>query len=147
MTVVGWVRPPAPITVAGGSALPDERTVTVGLAISVVVRFVLVAPPGRNSATVPNTRTASPTATVGAELVKTKIASEVASFASGAGSWIQNPLADRAVTIPVVASVCVASGERCAAPWMSWIGTGGAGGASVAKLNTKSAAIALGDPS
>ncbi len=43
--------------------------------------------PGRNSATVPLTSTESPTLTVGAELVKTKMPSEVASFVSGDGSW------------------------------------------------------------
>ena len=42
-----------------------------------------VAPPGRNSCTRPVTWTASPTATVGADEVKTKMPSEVASFASG----------------------------------------------------------------
>ncbi len=144
MTIVGWVRPPIPTTVAGGSAFPDERTVTDGPVISVVVRLALAAPPGRNSATVPLTRTASPTDTAGAELVKTKIASEVASLESGSGSWIQKPLPDVTVTIPVVFSVLPARGERCAAPWMSWIGTGGAGGASVVKLKTKSPAMLSG---
>ena len=54
--------------------------------MSLVERFVDVAPPARNSATVPATRTASPTLTLGAELVKTKIPSDVASSASGLGS-------------------------------------------------------------
>jgi len=60
---------------------------TVGEVSSVVVRFPLEAPPGRNSWTRPVTLTESPTPAVGADEVKTKIASEVASSASGAGSW------------------------------------------------------------
>ena len=35
MTVSGGVRPPSPITVGPGSVLPLERTVVVGLTISV----------------------------------------------------------------------------------------------------------------
>ena len=58
-----------------------------GTVISVVVRFADAAPPGRNSLTVPLTLTASPACTVGAEEVKTKIASDVASSLSATGSW------------------------------------------------------------
>ena len=46
-------RPPKPRTVAAGSGLPVERTAIVGPVISVVVRFALAAPPGRNSVTQP----------------------------------------------------------------------------------------------
>jgi hypothetical protein len=86
ITVGGGTRPPGPITVGNGRGLPVEETTTVGAVISVVVRFVLSDPPARNSVTVPSTKTASPTATVGATEVKTKMPSEVASFASGDGS-------------------------------------------------------------
>ena len=87
ITAPGGTRPPAPTTVAAGSPLPEESTVIAGDVSSVVVRFVDAAPPGRNSVTVPTTCTSSPTATVGATFVKTKIASEVATFASDTGSW------------------------------------------------------------
>ena len=119
MTAVGGVLPPMPTTVGAGRTLPEDWTVMDGLTISVVVRFVLPEPPGRNSETVPLTRTASPTATSGAELVKTKMPSEVAVSASGAGSWIQNPLPDFAVTMPVVTTVCVLNGDVWVAAWMS----------------------------
>src|SRR5215210_403234 len=86
ITWLGGTRPPLPITVAAGSGLPLERTVVVGPLISVVVRFVLEAAPGRNSTTVPLTRTASPTLTeVGAEAVHAHTASDVQSSASGVG--------------------------------------------------------------
>src|SRR5262245_24869038 len=85
ITVVGAIRPPWPITVAGGSALPLESTATVrpGAPTSVVVRLSNAEDvgrqdgeqPGRNSATVPPTSTESPTATAGAAAVKTKIPS------------------------------------------------------------------------
>ena len=90
------------MTVGAGIGLPEESTVTVrpGLLSSVVVRLDPVAPPGRNSWTVPVTSTASPTATVGADDVKTKIPSEVALSESGMGSCIQKPLLLLAVTMP-----------------------------------------------
>ena len=50
--------------------------------------FVSPVAPGRNSLTRPLTWRLSPTKMVGAELVNTKIASDVAEFASGAGSWM-----------------------------------------------------------
>src|SRR6266849_2208731 len=79
MTEVGGILPPRPMTVAAGSALPCERTVVVGDTSSVVVRFAVVAPPGRNSLTVAFTRTASPTLTeVGALPVNTKMPWDVA---------------------------------------------------------------------
>ncbi|GDY73175.1 hypothetical protein SAV31267_026600 [Streptomyces avermitilis] len=71
--------------------LPPESTVTVGFVISVSDWLPLAAPPGTYSETVPDTVTESPTATFGAELVKTRTPSLVAGSASGAGSWIQNP--------------------------------------------------------
>jgi hypothetical protein len=73
------------MTTGAGSKLPDEMIVMTrpGLPISVVVRLsVPPLPPARNSWTVPLTATASPTLTVGAEEVKTKMASEVASSVS-----------------------------------------------------------------
>jgi hypothetical protein len=87
ITVAGGTRPPLPITVVAGSGLPLDTTVIVGETSSVVVKFVLDEPPARNSWTVPFTRTESPTLTaLGADDVKTKMPSEVASFASGFGS-------------------------------------------------------------
>jgi hypothetical protein len=56
--------------------------------------------------------------------VKTKIASEVASLASGDGSWMKNPLLRFAVTIPIVVTTTPVNGERWPAPWMVWIGVG-----------------------
>ena len=126
MTAVGGTRPPGPISVgASGVVLPV--TSTVAPVISVVVRLVLVAPPERNSSTVPSTSTVAPSTTsaAGAELVKTKIPSLVARSASGSLSCIQNPLVLRRVTTPGTSTTaCPSSGERCAAPWMSWIATG-----------------------
>src|SRR5262249_29664102 len=88
MTDPGGTRPPEPMTTAGGSARVPT-TLTLGPVISVVVRLVLLAPPGRNSLTVPSTATSWPTLTVGADEVNTKTASEVASEVSGHGSWNQ----------------------------------------------------------
>src|SRR5262249_16429922 len=83
ITMLGGTRPGWPRVVGGGSGLLCDNTLTVGDdASSVVVRFVL-APPGRNSWTVPLTSTESPTVTVGRELVKTKILSDVAILVSG----------------------------------------------------------------
>jgi hypothetical protein len=113
-----------PITTGDGSGLPLERMVTVGEESSVVVRLPFVAPPGRNSCTRPLTRTESPTTAVGVEVVKTKIASEVAGSASGLGSCIQKPFELRAVTTPSTFTTCPLYGEMCVAPWTSWIGIG-----------------------
>jgi hypothetical protein len=107
-------------------------TVIFGCVSSVVVRFVTPPdPPGRNSATVPWTVTASPTATVGAEPVKTNRPSLVAGLSSGCGSWNHKPLPLLAITTPVTLPTSLPlSGDRCAAPWMSWIlaSIGSAGG-------------------
>ena len=76
-----------PTIVVAGSGLPLERTVIAGEVSSVVVRFPVDAPPGRNSLTCPFTFTASPTFTeLGADDVKTKMPSEVAGSESGFGS-------------------------------------------------------------
>src|SRR5918992_4563099 len=110
----GGVRS-VPIRVAAGSGPPLDVTVTVGETISVVVRLVAELP-GRNSLTWPLTATASPTATVGLVLVKTKRPSEVAGSASGRGSCSQKPFDDVAVTTPGTSvTACSASGEVCAA--------------------------------
>ncbi len=58
----------------------------VGPLSSVVVRLAELAPPGWNSTTAATTLSASPTATDGAEPVKTKMPSDVAVLASGDGS-------------------------------------------------------------
>src|SRR4029453_12408219 len=53
---------------------------------------------------------------------------------SGCGSWNQNPLVVFAVTTPVTFWATLPfSGDRCAAPWMSWIfaSTGGSVGVEV----------------
>ena len=87
ITWFGGTRPPVPTTVGSGSKLPLESTFVVGLPeSSVVVRLPVVAPPGRNSCTRPRTLTESPTETLGADEVKTKMPSEVAGSASGLGS-------------------------------------------------------------
>lgn len=80
-------RPPVPSTVAAGKKLPVDSTDVVGPVISVVVSPGAVEPPPRNSETVPETDTESPTEIpVGAALVKTWMPSLVASSASGDGS-------------------------------------------------------------
>src|SRR5262249_38444206 len=73
----------------------------------------------------PSTCTASPTAAAGADEVKTNTPSEVASLASGVGSWIQKPFVERAVTIPFVATIWPLYGEMSAAPWLSGIWSSG----------------------
>lgn len=83
----------AETVVAAGTSLPLETTVKVGRVISVSDWFPEEVPPGTYSETVPDTVTASPTATpFGVEPVKTKTPSLVAGSASGLGSWIQKPL-------------------------------------------------------
>src|SRR5262245_22809391 len=127
------MRPPLPITTADGSGLPEESTATLGEDSSVVVRLPFVALPGRNSWTRPLTRTESPTTVVGAELVKTKIPSEVAVSASAFGSCIQKPFELRAVTTPRTLTTRPLYGEMCAAACTSWIASGRG---SVVKLKT-----------
>src|SRR3954471_13692559 len=132
MIVSGGMRPPVPITVGAGRGFPVDSTETDGEVSSVVVRLPVEAPPGRNSWTRAFTVTASPTLTAGAEVLKTKMPSEVASSASGFGSCIQNPFVVLATTTPgTLDTTCPDLGEMCAAPWMSWIGVGGAGAAGV----------------
>src|SRR5262249_7432119 len=91
---------------------------------SVVVRFPVAVPPGRNSCTRALTCTASPAVTVGAG-VKTKIPSEGASLASGLALCIPKPFVDLAVTTPPVHTTWPLNGEMCVAPWMSWIASNG----------------------
>src|SRR5262249_3287927 len=92
----GGTRPPLPITIGAPVVVGNVpgAAVTVGPAISVTVRLHApevagqsVAPndePARNSLTVPSTTTSEPTVidAAGALLVKTKIASDVATFPS-----------------------------------------------------------------
>ena len=109
------------MTTGAGSAAPLLTTVTVGLPSSVLDRFD-ASPPGRNSLTVPLTSTLSATATVGFELVKTNRPSLVAMLLSGCGSSNQKPFVLTAVTTPGTdVTFWPTSGERCAAPWMSWM--------------------------
>src|SRR3954451_2672206 len=116
------MRPPVPITVAGGRALPEESTVTVALAISVVVRLGPLRSVGRNSLTLPLTVTLSPTRTVGRELVKTKMPSDVAGSASGVGPGRKKPLDRLAVTMPGTPATSVSrSGLMWPPPWISRI--------------------------
>ena len=87
MTCVGGIRPPAPIIMGAGRE-PLLKRVIVGLPpIWVVERLPVLTPPGVNSLTVPVTVMESPTLTVGALLVNTKMASDVAMLVSGLGSW------------------------------------------------------------
>ena len=80
---VGGCRPPWPISTGAGNGLPCERKVVDGEVSSVSGR----SPADANSGTLPETFSASPTATVGVvEPVKTKIPSEVAGSPSPAGS-------------------------------------------------------------
>src|SRR2546423_6403806 len=115
------------IFTGAGSGAPEPTTVTVG-ETGWGVDGSVAAPPGRNSLTVPATLTESPLWTPGALLVKTNSPSLVAGSVSGAGSSIQNPFLPTAVTTPVVMTAVPASGERCAAPWISWIALVGGGG-------------------
>ena len=89
ITIAGGTRPPAPMTIGAGRALPDDTGMIVnGATISVIVKLALAA---RNSETRPLTRTRSPTLTSAAgfddDPVKTKIPSDVAASTSGFGSW------------------------------------------------------------
>ena len=121
ITRFGGTRPPSPTTV-GSIAAPAPPGYTVTRSSSVVVRLIVLAPPGRNSLTRPETVTAVPAVTVGWDDVNTKMPSDVAGLSSGWGSCIQKPLLRTAVTTPGTKDVrCPASGDRCAAPWMSWI--------------------------
>ena len=109
---------------------------TAGAVSSVVLRLAEVAPPARNSATVPVTVTASPTAgLLPVEPVKTNRPSLVAGSASGAGSWNQKPVGPTAVTTPgTSAALTPTRGDTCDAPCRSWIrspGTPGSGGGGV----------------
>ena len=81
-TAPGGTRPPGPTTVGAGTAAGagDGHRRRGQLGGGEVGR---VAPPGRNSATVPVTVTASPTATLGAAAVKTSRPSLVPGSASG----------------------------------------------------------------
>jgi len=110
--------------------LPELCRTTVGDVSSVVTRFAFVTaePPGRNSSTFPVTTIASPTATVGAEPVKTMSASLVSGSASGCGSCMKKRLDATAVTMPGTSTRWPASGETWAAPWTSWIFAAVAGG-------------------
>ena len=87
ITEVGGRRPAWPTTV--GAIAPVPVSVTVGPVISVRVRLADVAPPARNSATRPDTVTASPGSrpAAGGSSVKTKMPSDVRTSASGSGSW------------------------------------------------------------
>ncbi len=119
ITAVGGTRPAAPMTVSAISD-PGPPGVTVGEVISVVVRFALVAPPGRNSVTRPVTVTACPTETDAPMPVpKTRIASEVATLASPFASCIVKLFGRTDVTTPGTPDTTFpTSGDTCAAPWI-----------------------------
>jgi hypothetical protein len=121
---VGGTRPPWPTTV--GAIVPVPVFVKLGKPISVVESPLAAA---RNSDTRPETSTASSTATpAGAELVKTKMPSEVRSSSSGSGSWIQKPLRATAVTTPGTCETSSSAwGETWLAPWISWMRRSGPG--------------------
>src|SRR5919109_5069135 len=111
MTVVGGMRPPAPITVTAGSGFPLDSFVTPrpGEATSVIERLLNAlevgrhdgVQPGRNSATVPRTCTRSPTETAFAtDDPNTRMPSDVAGSASGVGSCSQTFEPRFAITTP-----------------------------------------------
>ena len=79
---IGAKRPPRPITV--GLTEPGAPSVQVAELISVIVRLLPVALPGRNSSTRPLTRADAPTGTFGLlpTPVKTNTPSEVFSSRS-----------------------------------------------------------------
>ncbi len=76
----------------------------------------------------PLTSTLSPTATVGVELVNTKMPSLVAGLSSAVGSWSQKPLllvVRSAVTTPgTLVTAALRCGDRNDVPWMSWMRNG-----------------------
>ncbi len=116
--VCGGAIRSTPMTTGAGRGLPDDAMVTTGDTISVVVRLSLPpVPPGRNSVAEPSTVTASPTVTVGAVRVKTRMPSLVARSPSPTGSCIQKPELLRAVTTPTTPFTGgPAKVERCAIP-------------------------------
>ena len=141
MTNSGGTRPPIPISV-GVIEASCPTVSTIGKLSSVVVRLSSASAPGRNSVTRPLTSTESPTATVGALDVKTKMPSEVDSWLSGSGSCRKKPLFLSPVTMPGTREALSPSyGERCWAPWMSWMRSSRP---TVKNENERSAAIASG---
>src|SRR6185312_2911959 len=107
-------RSAAVSVINAGRGIPLLFTITaVTLPISVLVPVTpnkVVVP---NSITVPDTETPSPTATVGALEVNTKMPSEVFGSASlvASGSCKKNPLDFNSVTTPVVETKLPFSGE------------------------------------
>src|SRR5439155_468025 len=102
ITWSGGTRPPVPTTVAGGSGFPEERTVMDGEPeSSVVVRFPVDEPPGRNSWTRPLTLSASPTLTVAAWTVTVHVSFAAKSVAGSSVNVVGPPLTD-AVCPPLV---------------------------------------------
>src|SRR5215471_3160232 len=129
ITALGGMRPPTPMTTGTMSVLVKrpEATVTVGRAISVIVRLHAtelagqsVAPndePGRNSSTAPDTFTCCPTETVGVADVNTKMPSEVATSPSPSPSCMKNPLPTTCVTMPgTLVTHCPLKGETWPRP-------------------------------
>jgi hypothetical protein len=114
-------------------------------------------PPGRNSSTrAPSTRTASPTSipAAGAEEVKTKTASEVASSPSPVGSCIQKPLVVTAVTTPSTSNRSVpllpnsstappTSGDLWPTPWIAAISVSATSSFRMVPVPLASARVAL----
>jgi hypothetical protein len=144
ITLEGGTRPPGPMTVSS-IVTPGPPGVTVGEAISVVARLVLVGPPGRNSVTTPDTVTASPTATAPPiPVAKTRIASDVATFPSPTASCSVKLFGRSDVTTPLTETVRPTSGETCGAPCTCGIVvTSG----TVVNENTRSAVIVSGGSS
>ena len=76
-----------PMTTGAGSALPVDTSVMTGPTISVMVKLSMpVRAAGAKFRHGAATLTESPTTTIGCELVKTKMASEVP-VGIGFGSW------------------------------------------------------------
>ncbi|MCP9970933.1 hypothetical protein LUX57_42030 [Actinomadura madurae] len=149
ITAPGGRSPRGPSTAGAGSGAPCEPMAVAVASISVRVSPPDVPPPGRNSLTLPSTRTESPTRALGAVRVKTKTPSDVAWLRSGCGSCIQKPLTVSAVTTPGTPDTARPfSGEMCAAPWMSRMRGEGAAAcaAGAASSGAASAAAARSAP-
>ena len=118
----------AVISTGAGSALPLLMMLTTG-PVSSVMKSWCGLDEERYSSTVPDTRTRSPTATVGAPPVNTRMPSEVAASASSWPGTVCRKkalLKRRAVTMPSTATRSPSRGDRRPEPWTSWMPSSGA---------------------
>lgn len=132
-TASNWSKAPAGSgnvvvsAMGAGKGLPAEIWTTVG-ELSSVSGGWKGSEPGTNSTTVAVTWTRLPTAAAagGAELVKTKMPSEVSGSAStvASGSCMKKPLLLRPVTMPRVVTLLPTIGELAPAPGCRGSGSG-----------------------